>query len=400
LEFSEMAKINFQYEGGTRTGKIRNALKKVVNYIERITGKEIKDITVTNWKTSDSNNLAQANPADRTIQINSAREGQVSNVVVAHELLHVLGFDHEPFRPRFSIMSERAPQRLWKDVLGPTDVAGLKPKDGKWQVNKDDDVYKPMQYGDRKDGKVYGIVIVDGGGKDTIDISSGRGSTSDLVIDLRPTIDHDSSNFSYIVGSSKTPLFAIAKGVVIENAIGGSGSDSLSGNDADNMLEGCAGDDKLNGFGGDDSLYGDAGEDWLIGEDGDDNLYGGDGDDRLVGGDGDDRLKGEDGNDTLMGGNDRDWIYGGEGDDQLSGGPGSDVFVYLSSGFGHDVVTDFERSDKLSFSRSIFADWKSLMSRTEEVGTDLVISRTRFDDITLKHVSLADFRPENVIFTN
>lgn len=57
----------------------------------------------------------------------------------------------------------------------------------------------------------------------------------------------------------------IAWGVVIENAVGGSGNDSLVGNTANNRLVGGAGDDTIDGGLGDDSLEGDAGNDTLIG---------------------------------------------------------------------------------------------------------------------------------------
>ena len=57
----------------------------------------------------------------------------------------------------------------------------------------------------------------------------------------------------------------IAWGVVIENAVGGSGSDTLIGNTANNRLVGGAGDDSLDGGLGDDTLEGDAGNDSLQG---------------------------------------------------------------------------------------------------------------------------------------
>ncbi|USW94730.1 M10 family metallopeptidase C-terminal domain-containing protein [Pseudomonas proteolytica] len=40
---------------------------------------------------------------------------------------------------------------------------------------------------------------------------------------------------------------SIAKGVTLENAIGGSGSDVLTGNNADNRLKGGGGQDRLKG---------------------------------------------------------------------------------------------------------------------------------------------------------
>ena len=62
-----------------------------------------------------------------------------------------------------------------------------------------------------------------------------------------------------------TNNLGIAWGVVIENAIGGSGNDTLLGNTANNRLVGGAGDDTLDGGLGDDTLEGDAGNDSLIG---------------------------------------------------------------------------------------------------------------------------------------
>lgn len=67
-----------------------------------------------------------------------------------------------------------------------------------------------------------------------------------------------------------THNLGIAWGVVIENAVGGQGSDSLMGNTANNRLQGGAGDDRLDGGWGDDTLQGDAGNDTLIGGPGQD----------------------------------------------------------------------------------------------------------------------------------
>ena len=45
----------------------------------------------------------------------------------------------------------------------------------------------------------------------------------------------------------------IAVGTVIENAIGGPGDDTITGNNADNMLSGGAGNDSLYGYAGNDT---------------------------------------------------------------------------------------------------------------------------------------------------
>ena len=87
---------------------------------------------------------------------------------------------------------------------------------------------------------------------------------------------------------------------------GGSGNDTICGNERDNTIDGKAGDDTIFGF---------AGKDTIIGGDGDDDLYGGEDNDTLEGGEGRDDLYGEAGDDTLRGGMNSDSLDGGEGTD-------------------------------------------------------------------------------------
>ena len=98
----------------------------------------------------------------------------------------------------------------------------------------------------------------------------------------------------------------------------------------------------MDGGSGNDRLLGDDGDDYLTGGSGNDFLSGYDGDDYLTGGSGTDRLSGGAGNDVLIGGKDSDQLNGGDDNDILTGGNGGDIFV-LSN--GHDVITDFARSE-------------------------------------------------------
>ena len=107
----------------------------------------------------------------------------------------------------------------------------------------------------------------------------------------------------------------------INNLIGSTGGDTLTGNANPNTLRGGADDD---------NLYGGAGNDALDGGAEDDNLYGGDDDDTLDGGADDDTLEGGAGDDTLDGGAD---------DDTLEGGAGADTYLF-GSGDGTDTITD------------------------------------------------------------
>jgi len=95
--------------------------------------------------------------------------------------------------------------------------------------------------------------IFDSAGSDTLDFS---GSGSNQVINLNP---ETFSNVNGQVGN-----LVIARGVVIENAIGGSGADTIIGNSAVNTLKGGGAADTLTGGGGNDIFL-----DTIVGHNGD-----------------------------------------------------------------------------------------------------------------------------------
>lgn len=108
--------------------------------------------------------------------------------------------------------------------------------------------------------------IWDGGGHDTFDAS---GLSKPVLIDLGPGhfssigVDNVALLFTDDPGPAAANL-AIAAGVTIEDAKGGSGSDLLVGNDAANRLEGGAGNDSLAGLRGVDTLVGGSGVDVFL----------------------------------------------------------------------------------------------------------------------------------------
>ena len=87
------------------------------------------------------------------------------------------------------------------------------------------------------------LCIWDGGGNDTLDLS---GFDKKQVITLQDGVFSDVAGF---IGN-----LSIAIGAVIENAVGGSRADAVTGNDADNSLKGGKGDDQLIGNRGADSF--------------------------------------------------------------------------------------------------------------------------------------------------
>lgn len=80
------------------------------------------------------------------------------------------------------------------------------------------------------------LCIWDGGGNDTLDCS---GYKQDQYINLN---EQTFSNVGGLKGN-----VSIAKGVTLENAVGGPGDDHLIGNDADNRLTGGVGSDRMSG---------------------------------------------------------------------------------------------------------------------------------------------------------
>jgi serralysin len=221
------------------------------------------------------------------------------------------------------------------------------------------------------------MTIWDGGGIDTYDFSN---YTTNLTVDLRPgewnttstaqlaKLHYDGSRLA--VGNIANALqFNGDPRSLIENAKGGAGHDTITGNVAANTLVGNGGNDKLYGGDGNDELAGGTGADVLDGGNGSDaanystatagvvadllnpNQNTGDalGDtyvsiERLTGSNFADQLRGNDaanvlgglaGNDILVGRGGSDTLSGGAGNDDLSGGLGADK---LEGGDGADVA--------------------------------------------------------------
>ncbi|MDP3853732.1 M10 family metallopeptidase C-terminal domain-containing protein [Phenylobacterium sp.] len=195
------------------------------------------------------------------------------------------------------------------------------------------------------------FAVWDAGGTDTFDFS---GYSSAQTIDLR------AGNFSNVGGL--TGNVAVAAGVTIENAIGGGGADTVTGNAASNLIDGGANDDDVWAGAGDDTLQGGGGLDFLRGEEGADLLiggaafddihgnmgtdtgYGGDGDDWVVGGKDVDLLYGEAGSDVIYGNMADDTCYGGDGADLIRGGQDNDI---MEGGIGDDWLSGDRGSDSI-----------------------------------------------------
>ena len=85
-------------------------------------------------------------------------------------------------------------------------------------------------------GNLLAFTIIDHGGIDTLNYSSFSASQR---------IDLNQESFSNVGGSIGN--MSIARGTIIENAIGGSGADIIIGNEVTNFLTGGLGNDSING---------------------------------------------------------------------------------------------------------------------------------------------------------
>ncbi len=232
------------------------------------------------------------------------------------------------------------------------------------------------------------FTIFDNGGTDTVDMS---GYSDSQRIDLRQGTSSD------VLGGRQN--MGIAYGTVVENAYGGGGADTITGNAANNLLRGGGSRDILIGNDGNDTLiggdyernelYGGDGNDLLAvdnfgGHWGADSVYGGTGidtldagglsgfnlvvdlaaqkytvsssylssyvhlirgienatggaqQDQLIGSASDNVMSGRGGNDTLNGGAGNDTLDGGSGNDLLIGGSGGDTY-FVTAG---DMITE------------------------------------------------------------
>lgn len=110
-----------------------------------------------------------------------------------------------------------------------------------------------------------------------------------------------------------------------------------------------------------------------------------------------DTLDGRGGDDLLFGGNGKDRMIGGLGDDILEGGKGRDTFVF-GPNFGHDVITDFSRKDRIEFGEGSFSNFSAVRAAARQIGDDVVITLDEENSITLKDFSLNRLHKVDFLF--
>lgn len=213
--------------------------------------------------------------------------------------------------------------------------------------------------------------IWDTAGEDTLDFSGYISNQTISLIEETFSSVGDNTNTNADITDALQNVISVAQGTVIENAIGGTGADTITGNAVSNVLTGNAGNDILDGGDGIDyavfnvaaitdltiienadgtfTVTANTGtdgtdtlsniefirvgnEDFALGaEEPDDSINGTPNNDVLVGTNGDDIINGLAGNDTITGGLGNDILEGGGGSDILDGGAGQDMVSYETS---------------------------------------------------------------------
>ena len=151
----------------------------------------------------------------------------------------------------------------WSATLSAFDIAVLQERYGVHAFNATDTVYALT---DVVDDAFY-QTIWDSGGTDVISYGGAQNATIDLLaatLDYSPTGGGVISFVNLPGASALRGGYTIAHNVVIENATGGSGDDTLIGNSAANVLSGNGGLDNLMGRAGNDTLNGGGGFDTAV----------------------------------------------------------------------------------------------------------------------------------------
>ena len=184
-----------------------------------------------------------------------------------------------------------------------------------------DDVLSGGRHSDALHGGDGDDVLSGGWHLDTLNGGNGI-DTVNYSLDSGDNAGHRGAGFviNLVAGTTHTLSGHILADTLsnIENVVGSSKSDEITGDRGDNILHGNDGLDIIHGGNGRDTIHGGNAFDTLHGEDGNDTIYGDGGGDIIHGGSGSDTIYGGDGNDVLSGGWYLDTIDGGSGRDTVN----------------------------------------------------------------------------------
>jgi len=223
---------------------------------------------------------------------------------------------------------------------------------------------------------VTSLNVITGSLNDTVDLSgiSASAFTALASISVDTGQGDDTITASADIGTS------VLAGDGHDTILGGSGADTLRGEDGNDSIDGGAGADEIHAGDGEDLVDGGLDNDAILAGDGLDTVTGGDGDDFINGDDGIDSLLGDLGNDTIIGAQGNDLISGGDGDDSLLGGSNDDV---INGDAGNDIIRGNGGDDTLDGGDGDdFANGDGGRDAVRgNVGDDLLIGGSRRDTV-------------------
>ena len=270
-EISKFVNITFVEieEDGSSAGTIRLAMNTITdeagNYREGIAAtadppsEEPRGGDVFFNKQFNSGNFS-------TGLVQNSETGVGDVTVLYHEIFHALGMEH-PVDNKETLFQESKNSReytVMADEFSSENGADFNLNGNNYKVASTPMVYDiaPLQYlyganmSHNASDTTYSYkpdtpfieAIWDAGGTDTLDFSNfNKANTISLV-------DGEYSTIGFDVDWSMTDNLGIAFDAIIENAIGGSGDDTIKGNSSDNSIEGRSGNDIIDGGLGDDTV--------------------------------------------------------------------------------------------------------------------------------------------------
>jgi Ca2+-binding RTX toxin-like protein len=130
-------------------------------------------------------------------------------------------------------------------------------------------------------------------------------------------------------------------------------------------------------------------------------VVGGSGADTMTGNNLGDTLNGGGGADKITGGTGNDIIIGGAGNDILAGGGGNDAFVFRPN-FGQDTVSDFSTGtganhDMLDLRGLGFTDFSDVLAHTDPGANAVIHAPLGLDQITLSGINKTDLHDFNIV---
>jgi serralysin len=294
-----------------------------------------------------------------------------------------------------------------------------------------------------------------GGGNDTLSgkagadvMTGGAGNDVYTVDDAGDVVLEGISGGTDTVWATVNYVLTAGSEVEFLRANAGATGLTLTGNALANTLVGGTGNDTLNGGGGNDTLSGNAGADVMTGGAGNDTyavdnvgdralegvgggtdtiwaavdhtlaagseieflrnagatgltLTGNEFANTVVGNGGNDTLLGGAGNDILNGRAGNDVLTGGAGDDTMTGGTETDIFKF-STGFGHDIITDFDSNpvggqdlldiSALGIKAATFAGSVNIAASGSSTLVSIGVNSIRLSGVVAGTIDSTDFR--------